>query len=78
LALPVCNEVYDESRGTMKFTFYWRDGKREVLDGKDPADAMNKRGYGNGALRALDFYSRGENNEYAWNPTEREWKPAPL
>ena len=58
----------------MKFTYYWRDGRREVLDGDDPADAMNKRGYGNGALRALDFYSRGENDEYHWEAASREWR----
>ena len=36
------------------YTYYWRDGKREVLQGRDPADALTQRGYGGGILRALE------------------------
>lgn len=55
------------------FTLFWLDGKREVLKGKDPADAFSKRGYGNGALKALDFYRDGDNNGYVWNPNAHGW-----
>lgn len=57
-----------------KFTFYWRDGKHETLDGTDPANALNNAGYGNGALRALDFYKKGKHNdEYAFDRTTCNW-----
>ena len=48
------------------YTFYWLDGKRQVLPGSDAADALNRAGYGAGALRALDFHAKGDNDEYAW------------
>ena len=56
----------------MKFRLYWRDGKTEIVVGKNIADAMNARGYGHGALPALDFYSRGEKNTYTFVPV-RGW-----
>lgn len=63
----------------MKYTFYWRDGKREVLEGRDPAEAMTLRGYGGGALRALDFYANGDDTDYHWEAESREWRrTAPL
>ena len=49
-----------------KFTFYWLDGKRSVLEGAGPADALNKAGYGQGAIAALDFHAEGDNDEYFW------------
>ncbi len=51
----------------MKFTFYWLDGKRDVLQGEDAADALNSAGYGAGVLRALDFYATGDDKRYKWN-----------
>jgi hypothetical protein len=50
-----------------KYTFYWLDGTREVLEGKSESDAANRAGYGHGAISALDFVAKGENNEYVWN-----------
>ena len=38
------------------YILYWFDGKREIVKGDTPADAMNKAGIGRGALQALDFY----------------------
>ena len=40
----------------MKYKFHWLTGKEEILSGRSAADALNKAGYGAGALRALDFY----------------------
>ena len=57
----------------MKYTFFWLDGKREVLEGNDQAHALNAAGYGNGALRALDFWAAGDNQDYLWNPDTRNW-----
>jgi len=56
-----------------QFTFYWRDGKRTMCVGNDPADALTKVGYGAGAIRALDFYAHGDNKEYVWNPNAHDW-----
>lgn len=38
------------------FVFHWLHGKAETLRGDDPADALNRAGYGPGALAALDYY----------------------
>ena len=51
---------------TMNYTFYWLTGRREVLQGSDPANALNRAGYGGGAVRALDFYAEGDDDRYAW------------
>jgi len=48
------------------YTFYWLAGDREVFEGSDPADALNKAGYSNGAVRALDFYAEGDDDRYVW------------
>ena len=56
-----------------EFTLYWRDGKREVLRGDSPADAMNRVGYGGGAVRALDFYANGDDKEYVWDASKKDW-----
>jgi hypothetical protein len=38
------------------FIFHWKDGKSEELMGDDVANALNRAGYGGGALGALDYY----------------------
>ena len=53
------------------FTLYWRGGTKETVTGNDIADAMNRAGYGGGALRALDFHASGDNNDYEWR--DGEW-----
>lgn len=55
------------------YTFYWLTGEREVFEGDSPGDALNKAGYSQGALRALDFWAHGERNDYQWNKDERVW-----
>ena len=55
------------------YTLFWLTGKREIVKGEDPAQAMTLAGYGGGAVRALDFYANGENDEYEWNPDKRDW-----
>ncbi len=56
------------------YTLYWLDGKREIVIGDSPADAMNKAGYGQGSLKALDFYAQGEDNQYIWNKEKKTWE----
>lgn len=56
------------------FTFYWRDGTREVFEGDTAEDALNRAGYGRGAIRALDFHSHGDCTEYMWDETTHGWR----
>jgi len=49
------------------YTFYWLDGKKEVLSGSNAKDAFVKGGYGGGAIKALDFTCEGIDSEYYWN-----------
>lgn len=58
-----------------KFTLYWRTGDREVVEGRTPEEAMTLAGYGAGAVPALDFWARGDDSKYSWNPSAREWEP---
>lgn len=60
-----------------KYTFFWLTGNREILEGTDAADALNKAGYGNGAVRALDFYAPDDNNDYVWNEKAHTWDKKP-
>ena len=50
-----------------KFTLYWLTGDREVVEGYTPSQAMTLAGYSQGAVRALDFYSSGDCNDYQWD-----------
>ena len=56
------------------YTYYWRTGQRQVFKGRNPAEALTLAGYGGGAVRALDFYAEGDNDEYQWNNERREWE----
>jgi len=38
------------------FEFTWAHGKVETGEGLSPADALNRLGYGGGAVRALDSW----------------------
>lgn len=58
-----------------KFILFWLDGKKEVIKGKDIADAFSRAGYGGGALRALDFYDSAENEGlWKWDANRRSWE----
>ena len=55
------------------FTLYWRDGKKQTIKGFNIADAFTAAGYGAGAMGALDFYEKGDSNEYKWNTETKTW-----
>lgn len=62
----------------MDFTLYWLTGDKEVVSGRDIVEAMNKN-YSAGALRVLDFYAEGKNEDYEfvdgrWTWTEKRKK----
>lgn len=61
-------------KGDPKFTLYWRTGRIEVVQGRSAAEAMTLAGYGGGAVRALDFWAKGEpTGEWTWDSATREW-----
>ena len=41
---------------TQVYRFFWLDGKIDEHEGENAADAISKLGYGQGALRALDYW----------------------
>ena len=56
------------------FTLFWLDGQKETLHGDTLSEAMTMVGYGNGAVRALDFYAEGkEADQYTWDKKEHKW-----
>jgi hypothetical protein len=44
----------------MKFKLHWRSGDVSEIEGKTIHEAMASAGYGNGSLRALDYWSMAE------------------
>ena len=46
-----------------KFIFHWLDGKSEEGTGEGVADAFRNLGYGEGAIRALDYYDEFSLND---------------
>lgn len=40
----------------LQFKFYWLDGSTNEGPGDSPVDALNKLGFGSGALKALDYW----------------------
>lgn len=45
------------------FIFHWDGGKDETLQGESAADALNRAGYGQGAIRALDYFEEVKESE---------------
>jgi len=58
------------------FYIYWRDGKKQKMQGRDIADAFSKAGFGGGAINAVDFYKEGVDN-YEWNKETHNWEAKP-
>jgi hypothetical protein len=56
---------------TKLFTVFWRDGSRKILKGVSVEDAFNRAGYGNGSLRAVDFYKEGVDLSYRFK--DKAW-----
>lgn len=61
------------------FRLYWLNGQTEVVKGTDVTDAFTNRGYGQGAVHALDFYNTIENEQtplsHYWDTSEKKWVP---
>lgn len=56
----------------IQFNLYWIGGKTEVVSGASINDAFAKAGYGQGALRALDFYCKVGEGNYTY--VDGSWK----
>jgi len=58
------------------FILFWLTGDKEIVQGMDIADAVRRSGYGGGAMRALDFWSEGNDDKenWTWNSTAHKWE----
>ena len=45
------------------FKLYWLSGKTETIEGDSISDAFTHAGYGQGAVRALDWYEEIDKKE---------------
>ena len=58
-----------------QYTFFWLTGNAEVLPGNTAENALNRQGYGLGAIAALDFYASGDRRaDYRGNDQARSWE----
>ncbi len=48
------------------FRLNWLTGKQEEGKGDSAADAMNRAGYGSGAVKALDFFEEWDKYKYTF------------
>lgn len=74
--LEEAGEEEESRQDTIKtYTLFWLGGDTQIVNGPDPASAMNNAGIGAGALPALDFYAEGDSRDsYVWSKEERTWK----
>lgn len=57
-----------------EFTLFWLTGESEIVRGNKPNEAMMNAGYSGGAVRALDFYAKGDKrNDYVWDKNRSTW-----
>lgn len=62
-----------------QFTIYWLDGRKSVIEGETVHQAFSAAGYGGGAVRAVDWYENGVNDDYVWNKETKQWdKKTPI
>jgi hypothetical protein len=66
--------VWELAPDLAKFTLYWKDGKREVIEGEGIGDAATRAGYGGGAFSALDCWATGDCADRVWVAEEKCWK----
>lgn len=51
--------VVEKQGGSMStYVFHWKNGTTDTLDGDDAVNALNRAGFGPGALTALDYYEQ--------------------
>jgi hypothetical protein len=60
-----------------QFTLFWKTGERQIVNGRNVAEAMTLAGYSAGALGALDFHAEGDCDRYAWDAGKHSWEITP-
>ena len=81
MSISTRKEIHYEfiEKGTLmkenSFRLYWLDGTTEVIKGESFDKAFTNRGYTRGAIRALDFFSYGEEQTHTWNSKLHDWVP---
>lgn len=58
-----------------KFTIYWLDGTRSVIECETIEKAFTAAGYRAGAVRAIDWYANGETDTHIWDSEKKYWVP---
>lgn len=56
-----------------QWTVYWLDGRKSLIEGESIEAAFRDAGYGGGAIGAVDLWAKGDDHEYAWDGTKRQW-----
>ncbi len=59
----------------MWFTVYWLDGSINYIFGATIEEAFTQAGYGNGSLKAVDWYNTGVEQTHWYNKENKEWFP---
>lgn len=58
-----------------KFVLFWKTGDIETVSGSTFFHAIEKAGYGNAALKGLEFFGfENEIENYVFDSTEKKWK----
>jgi len=67
--------LYNQTNIAMKnnYTLYWKDGKSEVISGKNIREAFKDAGYTTEAKLALEIFTDGNTPTHQWNG--EVWEP---
>ena len=57
------------------YTLFWLDGKSEIVNGENTAQAMMLAGYSSESLVSLAFSGYGDlRKQHIWDEVERKWR----
>ena len=56
------------------FTLYWRDGRRQIIQGPTIDQAFTAAGYSAGAVSGIDWYTEGITYTDTYNKETRSWE----
>jgi len=58
----------------IKFTLYWNDGKKEVIEGTSVFDAISRNGYTSKSKTELAYAVSGDDDSLKWNAVKNQWE----
>lgn len=61
----------------LKWTLYWQDGRRQVIEGEDAFQAMANAGM-RGANPYRTLCVAGDDHSHDWDAELRQWVPRPV